>query len=120
MTERENPFWTALFGLSQVAMQASVLVVMGGIGVVGYQCIQWLKDGYWTAMPIGPFVPETNIDWSGARGVEIVWKEILTLPTSGVVIGFGVLLFVTAVWLSTVADNKLNVVRARNRASLRQ
>ena len=119
MTERENPFWTAMSGLSQFVGHASIYVALGGIGIVGYQCIQWLKDGYWTTMPIRPFVPETNIDWSNARGVEVIWKEILTLPASGGVIGFGVLLFAASVWLSTVADSKLGVAR-RNRASLRQ
>jgi hypothetical protein len=56
----------------------SLAISLAGLGVISYQCLLWLRDGYWTKIPLSVLVIRSAppIDWSGARGVEKIVDSI--------------------------------------------
>jgi hypothetical protein len=47
------------------------LAVVGlGLGILAWQGIMWLRDGYWTDILVGDYIHLNNINWSNMRGLE--------------------------------------------------
>jgi hypothetical protein len=67
MDESDDSFLTTIIHFAEFVAQIGVLLMLCGAGILGYQGFLWLKNGYWTAMPVGDFLPQIPIiDWSGA------------------------------------------------------
>jgi hypothetical protein len=114
MAESDDPVLTGNINLGELVLQVGTLVVLGGAGILGYQGFLWLKDGYWTAMPIGRFLPQSsNIDWSGARGVEQIWNSVLDFPSSASVMAVGFAVAVFGAWYSNEAFTRQQAARRR-------
>jgi hypothetical protein len=113
MAESDDPVSTGNINLGELVLQVGTWVTLGGAGILGYQAYLWLKDGYWTAMPIGHFLPQSsNIDWSSARGVEKIWNAVLDFPSSALVMALG---FAVAVFGSLYAEALTRQQAARRR-----
>jgi hypothetical protein len=73
---------------------------MGGVGVVVYQALLWLKRGEWVPVSVfkvvAPFLPPSFINWiafpTDWRGMNTIINILLDLPMSVVAIVLGVLL----------------------------
>ncbi len=54
------------------ASMAGLLALLSGAGILVFQIILWLKDGYWTPVFLGDFLPRgQNWRW---KGVEALWN----------------------------------------------
>jgi hypothetical protein len=69
---------------------ASLCVALFGLGVFGYQCVLWLRDGYWTAIPVSDFIAAVPMKADGAKGVQKILDWIWALPASFAAIIVGV------------------------------
>lgn len=81
----------AQFGVA--LMVADLLLALSGVGVLGYQCVLCLQDGYWTPMsfsPAGHWLGggEPAFRWQGVQRIAL-W--VLGCPLSGVIIAAGIL-----------------------------
>ncbi len=57
------------------ASMAGLLALLSGVGILVFQIILWLKDGFWTAVFLGDFLPRgQNWRW---KGVEALWNFCL-------------------------------------------
>ena len=74
---------------------------LGGLGLIGYQCLEWLKAGHWEEYSaIDTFrylgMDPSQLTWVGLRSI-VVW--ITELPLSLWLIFAPFILFVAANWL---------------------
>jgi hypothetical protein len=47
--------------------------------MLGSECVSWLRDGYWTPITFGSFIPKSpNFQWEQARGAERIFYSFLS------------------------------------------
>jgi hypothetical protein len=66
-------------------MLVAGLIGFGGVAVFGFQCLWWLRDGYWTQGRLGELwyqlgFPYPALSWAGIERI-VLW--IFDLPLSG-------------------------------------
>jgi hypothetical protein len=89
--QSENNLKTELV-FCKIGALVTFCVVIVAIGIFIYQCAGWLRDGYWTAIPIGNYIPQNpNMNWEGMRGVLKIWEIFLGLPACMVI-------FIAGMW----------------------
>jgi hypothetical protein len=74
----------------QIAMGGGYLVI-GGLLVLGYQAVKWLKDGWWQPLQLSEVWGGGPPFYSSWAGVQKIGQAIAELPVSGVCIVVGVL-----------------------------
>ncbi len=98
MKKSEIEGWSGLIG---------AILFLGATLVPGYQVILWLKDGFWTPMPLELMLGWIGVDavayvssmqWEGAKKV-CMW--IITLPLS---VGFMAPAFAQFYFLNGIAN----------------
>lgn len=85
--------------LSGDSMQlVGALIGMAGGLVLCWQCIQWLQDGIWIALPLVHFWGVGPIfEW---RGVDIIAHDLLQLPLAPVMMVLGVAIRVAGILMT--------------------
>ena len=75
--------------LAMVGAFAAVI----GLVIIGYECFNWLRDGYWTNITFTNYIPKSpNINWANARGLEKIVDFLLGFDIGQVLlIGGGLL-----------------------------
>jgi uncharacterized protein (DUF2235 family) len=84
--------------LSLIIMLA---LVAAGVGLLGYQVLEWLRADAWHSMPLDILlscIRNWGADW---LGLQRVYDWILALPLSLMLILFGLFLFGAGGWLSS-------------------
>ena len=81
---------------------ASICVILFGIGILGYQIVLWLRDGYWTEIPVSDFLAVIPLKPEGARGLQKILDGIWALPASAAAIAVGVTSFAIAAYSKEV------------------
>lgn len=88
-TFREDSLWQRLIHDSQgllgmVGMGFAWLIALGPLGMLGWQCLTWLQNGYWDRWPIsrtlaGFDIYEPEATWGG---VQKITHFLFELPTA--------------------------------------
>lgn len=71
-----------------------ILGVMGGLGIVGYQCFLWLRFGEWIKIPASTIIPLKLVGWAymGSEwlGIKkiVIWITELPLSLFVFIVGF--------------------------------
>lgn len=77
-------------GFATFVVHLGSLTAVIGFGFIGYQCILWLRDGYWTPIPISVYFPQDPwADWTGAVGIKRIIDWLYDLPVSWSLIVIG-------------------------------
>lgn len=82
-----------------------------GLCVFGYECLLWLRDGYYTHISIGDLLPPQaiiSLDWEGRRGLEKIWLGLLSEPVAFWAVFIGACLSVPAFFASIKIADKIN------------
>ena len=95
--------------IGQTIGYAGLGTFMGGLLVLSYQCVLWLRDGAWTPLEL-----QLVWHWSGRNPPAVEWQGVqkiidwfLFSPLSSFLVGLGIIL----AWLGMVT-----IERAQNRA----
>ena len=96
-------------------MTIAALLFLAALGLFGYQCVSWLREGAWTPYPVSwlwlqldPKLPHAQ--W---KGVDQIVQWLLDLPLSFSLI----VLALACMW---IADKIEQVEEARARERVRQ
>jgi hypothetical protein len=89
--------------VGQATMRLAGVFLTAGIGVFGYQCLLWLRDGYWTPLELRlawewlggsePYFPQ----WQGVQKIVVGFFD---LPLMTGLLAAGILILWCAFWLS--------------------
>ncbi|MFN3558954.1 MAG: hypothetical protein ACK4UQ_06670 [Brevundimonas sp.] len=88
-TFREDSSWQRLvndtrgmFGM--IGTFFAVMIALGPLGMLGWQCLTWLQNGYWDKWPISRALAGINIDEPAVSwgGVQKIIHFLFQMPTS--------------------------------------
>ena len=97
-----------------IVEMSGFLIGMGGVGVVVYQALLWLKVGEWIPISVfkivAPFLPPSFVNWiafpTDWRGVNKIINILLDLPVSAVAVVLGISLGILGLVLDYKADER--------------
>jgi hypothetical protein len=89
------------------------LIVLVGPAILVWQGFQWLKDGYWTALPLSKAVvyfgwPLPQVNW---KGLQKIIDSFLDLPASVVVFVLTFVLVIALAIAEALATEYLDKVK---------